>query len=46
MGLLGVGRLDQLDPSFVREARALPSASPLLAAFPQLGGDWPTAPAA
>jgi isopentenyl diphosphate isomerase/L-lactate dehydrogenase-like FMN-dependent dehydrogenase len=41
MGLLGVVRLDQLDPSFVTESRALPAASPLLAAFPQLGGDWP-----
>ena len=41
MGLLGVVRLDQLDPSFVAASRALPAASPLLAAFPQLGGDWP-----
>jgi len=36
-----VVRLDQLDASFVAASRALPAASPLLAAFPQLGGDWP-----
>jgi isopentenyl diphosphate isomerase/L-lactate dehydrogenase-like FMN-dependent dehydrogenase len=46
MGLLGVTRLGQLDASFVRESRPLPAASPLLAAFPQLGPDWPAPPAA
>jgi isopentenyl diphosphate isomerase/L-lactate dehydrogenase-like FMN-dependent dehydrogenase len=42
MGLLGVARLDQLDPSFVAQSHALPAASPLLAAFPQHGEDWPS----
>ena len=46
MGLLGVTRLRQLDASFVRESRPLPAASPLLAAFPQLGPDWPAPTAA
>jgi len=46
MGLLGVTRVGQLDASFVRESRPLPAASPLLAAFPQLGPDWPAPPAA
>jgi isopentenyl diphosphate isomerase/L-lactate dehydrogenase-like FMN-dependent dehydrogenase len=41
MGLLGVTRLDQLDPSFVKESRAVFAPSPLRAAFPELGGDWP-----
>lgn len=44
MGLLGVARLDQLDASFVRESRALPARSPLLAAFPQPGEDWRSQP--
>jgi isopentenyl diphosphate isomerase/L-lactate dehydrogenase-like FMN-dependent dehydrogenase len=43
MGLLGVTRLDQLDSSFVAQSRALPAPSPLLAAFPELGPDWPAA---
>jgi isopentenyl diphosphate isomerase/L-lactate dehydrogenase-like FMN-dependent dehydrogenase len=41
MGLVGVVRLDELDPSFVRESRALPAPSALLAAFPQRRPDWP-----
>jgi isopentenyl diphosphate isomerase/L-lactate dehydrogenase-like FMN-dependent dehydrogenase len=41
MGLLGVERLDQLDPSFVRRSQALPARSPLLAAFPERCADWP-----
>jgi len=43
MGLLGVARLDQLDSSFVARSSAMPTRSPLLAAFPELGGDWPPA---
>ncbi len=41
MGLVGVVRLDELDASFVRESRALPAPSALLAAFPQRRPDWP-----
>jgi isopentenyl diphosphate isomerase/L-lactate dehydrogenase-like FMN-dependent dehydrogenase len=41
MGLVGVVRLDELDPSFVRESRALPAPSALLAAFPERRQDWP-----
>jgi len=43
MGLLGVARLDQLDPTFVARSSAMPARSPLVAAFPELGGDWPAA---
>jgi isopentenyl diphosphate isomerase/L-lactate dehydrogenase-like FMN-dependent dehydrogenase len=41
MGLLGVSRLAELDAGFVSRAPALPAASPLLAAFPPVGDDWP-----
>jgi isopentenyl diphosphate isomerase/L-lactate dehydrogenase-like FMN-dependent dehydrogenase len=41
MGLVGVVRLDELDPSFVRESRALPAPSALLAAFAPRPTDWP-----
>jgi glycolate oxidase len=41
MGLLGVTRLDQLDPSFVRESRVFVAApSPLRSAFPARCPDW------
>ena len=41
MGLLGVTRLDQLDPSFVTAAPAPAAApSPLRSAFPRLPHDW------
>ena len=43
MGLLGVVRLDQLDPSFVRASRAPAAPSSLLAAFPERTADWPAA---
>jgi glycolate oxidase len=43
MGLLGVTRLGELDGSFVHESRALPSSSPLLAAFGERTADWPRA---
>jgi isopentenyl diphosphate isomerase/L-lactate dehydrogenase-like FMN-dependent dehydrogenase len=41
MGLVGVVRLDELDASFVRESRALPAPSALLAAFAPRAADWP-----
>ena len=43
MGLLGVVALGELDASFVRESRALPAPSALLAAFPERPVDWPPA---
>jgi isopentenyl diphosphate isomerase/L-lactate dehydrogenase-like FMN-dependent dehydrogenase len=42
MGLVGVVRLDELDASFVRESRALPAPSALLAAFAPRVADWPS----
>jgi isopentenyl diphosphate isomerase/L-lactate dehydrogenase-like FMN-dependent dehydrogenase len=44
MGLLGVTRLGDLDRSFLARVTALPSPSPLLAAFPRCGEDWPPPP--